>query len=41
MLERFITAQEGVYEIALEEIRTGQKLTHWMWYIFPQMKGLG
>jgi len=41
MLVRFITAQEGVYEIALEEIRSGQKLTHWMWYIFPQMKGLG
>lgn len=31
MLVRFITAQEGVYEIALEEIRSGQKLTHWMW----------
>ena len=41
MLERFVEAQEGVYEIALEEIRSGQKQTDWMWYIFPQMKGLG
>ena len=40
-LDRFVDAQESVYEIALEEIRSGEKLTHWMWYIFPQMKGLG
>ena len=41
MIERFVEAQEGVYEIALEEIRSGQKQTDWMWYIFPQIKGLG
>jgi uncharacterized protein (DUF1810 family) len=40
-LDRFVDAQESVYEIALEEIRSGEKQTHWMWYIFPQMKGLG
>ena len=41
MIERFVEAQEGVYEIALEEIRSGQKQTDWMWYIFPQIEGLG
>lgn len=41
MIERFVEAQEGVYEIALKEIRSGQKQTDWMWYIFPQMKSLG
>ena len=40
-LERFKTAQEGVYEEALREIRSGRKRTHWMWFIFPQIKGLG
>ena len=40
-LNRFLTAQEGVYERALAEIRNGQKRTHWMWYIFPQIAGLG
>ena len=40
-LERFVKAQEGSYEIALNEIRQGQKRSHWMWYIFPQIKGLG
>ena len=40
--DRFITAQqEGTYEIALEEIRNGRKDSHWMWYIFPQLVGLG
>lgn len=38
---RFIEAQEGVYEQALYEIRTGKKTGHWMWYIFPQFSGLG
>ena len=40
-LERFVEAQKRDYKIALEEVRSGQKLTHWIWYIFPQMYGLG
>lgn len=40
-LERFVTAQERVYEFALQEVRNGCKQGHWMWYIFPQVKGLG
>ncbi len=40
-LKRFITAQERDYELALEEIKRGRKQSHWMWYIFPQLKGLG
>ncbi len=40
-LERFIEAQEESYEIALNEIKKGRKRSHWMWYIFPQIKGLG
>lgn len=40
-LERFVKAQEGSYEIALNEIKHGRKRSHWMWYIFPQIKGLG
>lgn len=40
-LERFVAAQERVYEIALQEVRNGCKQRHWMWFIFPQMKGLG
>lgn len=40
-LERFIEAQNDSYDQALKEIRNGRKLTHWIWYIFPQMKGLG
>jgi len=40
-LERFITAQKAVYQTALSEIRWGKKHTHWMWYIFPQIQGLG
>lgn len=40
-LERFVAAQERVYETALQEVRNGCKLGHWMWYIFPQIKGLG
>jgi uncharacterized protein (DUF1810 family) len=39
-LSRFLQAQEGDYERALSEIRGGQKRTHWMWYIFPQLDGL-
>jgi uncharacterized protein (DUF1810 family) len=40
-LRRFIEAQAGAYESALNELRVGQKQGHWMWYIFPQIKGLG
>lgn len=40
-LKRFVDAQEFDYERALSEIRNGRKLTHWMWYIFPQYDGLG
>ena len=40
-LDRFITAQETVYAQALKEIREGQKRGHWIWYVFPQIKGLG
>ena len=40
-LDRFIKAQETDYPIALSEIRSGRKRSHWMWYIFPQYKGLG
>jgi uncharacterized protein (DUF1810 family) len=40
-LERFVEAQRGVYERALDELRDGQKRSHWMWFIFPQIAGLG
>lgn len=51
MLERFLNAQEGsvwgsneagyTYEEALQEVKNGRKRGHWIWYIFPQMRGLG
>ena len=40
-LDRFLKAQENSFERALSEIENGKKVTHWMWYIFPQIKGLG
>lgn len=40
-LNRFITAQEQNYAAALAEIKAGYKQSHWMWYIFPQISGLG
>lgn len=40
-LERFRRAQEHSYQTALREVRNGRKTSHWMWYIFPQMRGLG
>jgi uncharacterized protein (DUF1810 family) len=40
-LNRFIEAQSVSYETALYEIKSGRKTSHWMWYIFPQFKGLG
>ena len=40
-LDRFVTAQDGVYEGALAEIKRGAKRSHWMWFVFPQLRGLG
>ena len=40
-LERFVRAQAPVYAAVLEELRAGRKRTHWMWFIFPQLAGLG
>ncbi len=40
-IERFVDAQDKDYEIALSEVRSGRKRSHWIWYIFPQLKGLG
>ncbi len=40
-LNRFIKAQAGIYDRVLAELRGGQKQTHWMWFIFPQIDGLG
>ncbi len=42
-LERFVAAQDegGTYERALEELRAGRKRTHWVWFVFPQVAGLG
>ena len=40
-LERFVAAQVHSYQTALAEIKNGRKVTHWIWYIFPQIAGLG
>ena len=40
-IERFLKAQEHDYNVALSEIKNGRKESHWIWYIFPQLKGLG
>lgn len=40
-LDCFIEAQDNMYSVALKEIKSGKKKSHWMWYIFPQIKGLG
>jgi len=40
-LERFVAAQERVFDDALAELRRGRKQSHWMWFIFPQLAGLG
>lgn len=40
-LKRFVDAQAAVYETVLGELRAGRKRTHWIWFIFPQAKGLG
>ena len=41
VLDRFLQAQEPVWARVLAELRTGKKRTHWMWFVFPQFKGLG
>ena len=40
-LSRFVDAQAETYDSALAEIRAGQKRSHWMWFVFPQLRGLG
>jgi uncharacterized protein (DUF1810 family) len=40
-LERFVAAQEPLFEGVLSELRAGRKWTHWMWFVFPQLRGLG
>jgi uncharacterized protein (DUF1810 family) len=40
-LDRFVAAQAGNYDQAFHEIEAGQKVSHWMWYVFPQLAGLG
>ena len=40
-LQRFVAAQQGVIEAVRDELRAGRKRSHWMWFVFPQLKGLG
>ena len=40
-LERYLAAQENAYQEALDEIKKGSKQSHWMWFVFPQIRGLG
>jgi uncharacterized protein (DUF1810 family) len=40
-LDRFVHAQEGTYDTAVAELRRGRKTSHWMWFVFPQIAGLG
>jgi uncharacterized protein (DUF1810 family) len=40
-LARFVSAQAGGFEAAIAELRAGRKRTHWMWFVFPQLRGLG
>lgn len=40
-LDRFVRAQAGIFPIALAELQAGEKNTHWMWFVFPQLRGLG
>lgn len=40
-LQRFIEAQKGTIERAMEELKAGRKVSHWMWFVFPQLAGLG
>ncbi len=40
-LDRFLDAQSPVYDAVLDELRAGRKRSHWMWFVFPQLRGLG
>ena len=40
-LDRFVKAQDPVFDTVLRELRAGRKQTHWMWFVFPQLRGLG
>jgi uncharacterized protein (DUF1810 family) len=40
-LDRFLKAQEDMFDTALEELRAGRKQSHWIWFVFPQLAGLG
>jgi uncharacterized protein (DUF1810 family) len=40
-LQRFVDAQDRVYDTALAELRAGRKRSHWIWFVFPQLQGLG
>ena len=40
-LDRFVNAQQGIYDGVLDELRHGRKTGHWMWFVFPQIAGLG
>lgn len=40
-LDRFVVAQAGIYDRVLAELRAGHKTSHWMWFVFPQIRGLG
>jgi uncharacterized protein (DUF1810 family) len=40
-LARFVGAQAGVFDAAVDELRAGRKRSHWMWFVFPQLRGLG
>jgi uncharacterized protein (DUF1810 family) len=40
-LDRFVNAQQGIYDGVLDELRRGRKTGHWMWFVFPQIAGLG
>jgi len=40
-LQRFVDAQDGVYGTVLDELRNGSKRSHWIWFVFPQLRGLG
>jgi uncharacterized protein (DUF1810 family) len=40
-LNRFLRAQEGIFDVALSEVSKGRKRSHWMWFVLPQLRGLG
>ena len=40
-LRRFVAAQHGVYDTVIDELRMGRKRSHWIWFVFPQLRGLG